>query len=339
MEPEIYETSDVESIRLFEKTPAEGPDIDLSALEVELARTEFNALRTTPDVDFSGAIHKPDPNATGYRIAPWLETRLQKVARLQREIAELASESEQEKTEAEQLKSALLLTVDRGGWGGYNVDIENALRGLVPESVEAASTNDTLANSTTLQLDQRLQAMELALEGLSGTGLAATVQDLARKVDVLYDPKHELGVLREQVTSLHKELEQMALSKRMAQLALGENVPKRKTMPFEEKVDAIYSRLAETEDARTKLPATIVRLKSLHQVHMDILSTVATVGALDEAMLAMKTDMDSWNSSLDSFSQALDVLEKQFEADKAAMGERLATLDSRLQSIEDARQR
>lgn len=382
--PEVYETSDVESLEVLPGSTEPVPDVETPALDAGAAAKQFekNVIVDAFDVvDFLGSVARPQ---AGFRVGRVAETPQERLRRISAELDELAGETGAD--EALERLEAIVTSLARHKGDSY---YQQRLRGLMDElaqeeqqagsddsiqraveSEKAETKADTNKDATSepkaataelvtekvqtgrestdteklhdhgivsdkkghvvLALELRLAAIEQAV-GPPGKNLRAHVNDLARKIDVLYDPEHDMGAIKSEVRKLSKDLETLVANRRMAQLTLGHppRVP-----PFEAKVDMLYAKLPEMERAAAAVPRVLARLRTLHHVHRDFAHSVSAIGEFDRTIHDLQRDVREWSTSLDDVSRSVDAHVDMFERNRAVAESRLAAMEQRVASLQ-----
>lgn len=369
--PEVYETSDVESVdKLYVNQEGPGDDIETPSFDTKNAHNTFeeNTLVGLLDlVDFLGSLLADSLGRNSYHTKKWSETKAQRLARIARELEEIEAEEEEERTQVENLRDLLETLVQKQGKDGYYYEQLRALYEQVdlqmtrlneeetrksPEN-NPQDTNPSVSNSASvLDLELRLHSLErvVGIHELSlNANLRMHLRDLDRKVNVLYNPEHEIGAMKDTVESLNKELETLAKSRRMAQLGLPE--PNR-TLPghgleaaagaagisppsiFEKKVDSVFLKLGEIVSTKARLPQVLTRLRSLHETHCDLAGAVATIGDMDNTLGTLQQDLQSWNKSMDTVKMAMGQHAKTFDVKLQAVESALGKMEARVEALE-----
>ncbi|OBA19337.1 hypothetical protein METBIDRAFT_46846 [Metschnikowia bicuspidata var. bicuspidata NRRL YB-4993] len=365
--PEVFETSDVESLENLslksEEVVTHDIEIDNEDAKSAHARFEENTLVGLFDlVDFLGSLVAENLGRNTYHTRKWTETKAQRLARIAQELREIQEEDNEDADEAEKLRKILEALVQNRGLNGYlsgKLDavfrqVENELAHCdFPQASDAEAqkdgpeeTKNILQDSkvglgVVLDLELRINELEQAIgvhEMSQATNLALHMRDLDRKVNVLYNPEYEMDTMKTKVSELNKELETYAKTTRMAQLALPDNARASQSREltqkiaahssvFEKKLDTVYEKLGEIESMKARLPAVISRLRSLHETHSDLATAVSIVGQLDDNLETLKRDLQSWNDSLDTVRTAIN-------QHAVAFDDRLRETETKLQQME-----
>lgn len=341
--PEVYETSDVESVVLLPEPEHAPPGVETQSLNQASATAAFEhaAVEDVHVVDFLGAV-----GGAGYRTGV-RETPAEKLRRIERELAELRDETAYVE-QVREMERAVAAAEQPGYYEQTLRELYERVSGISKRTRERAREGTTQTNATdetetkqketkkedaigrgrVLELDRRLALLEASVG--AGHNLRGHVNDLTRKVDVLYAPDSEIAHVQGEVRELAKELDAVAAARRVALLALGTPAPQR---PFHAKVDRIYRVLPELEQAAQHVPRLLSRLRTLHQVHQDWAHVVSAVGLVDLAVGDMQRDMAAWGESLDAVSAAVDAHADDFARNRAVVEARLAAMEKRLESF------
>ncbi|GEQ67290.1 hypothetical protein JCM33374_g954 [Metschnikowia sp. JCM 33374] len=382
--PEVFETSDVESVDNLGGQIDEAPDADIeqNLFNVNAAHNTFeeNTLVGQVDlVDFSGSLSAQNLGQNTYYTRKWTETRSQRLARIQRELEDIQAEDDDEKASVETLRETLEASVASRGSNGYHhqkiratfAQIETQLKDLDfsalaqcppetqshpkplekhPHPAEAPKVpgGSDLERGSILGLESRITDLEAAIginELSPGANVRVHLRDLDRKVNVLYNPEHEMAAIKETVSQLNSEVEALAKNRRMAQLALPDNprAPQGRepaspsasmaSSVFEKKVDSVYQRLDEIDTIKARLPAVIARLRSLHEIHSDLAGAVTTVGEVDDMLSTLRRDLDTWNSNLNTVKTAFKVHAEAFEQRSQRIEAELQQMEARIDAL------
>lgn len=344
--PEVYETSDVESVVLLPEPQHAPPGVETQSLNQASATAAFEhaAVEDVHVVDFLGAV-----GGTGYRTGV-RETPAEKLRRIERELAELRDETAYVE-QVREMERAVAAAEQPGYYEQTLRELYERVGALRESTGEKTNerTNETDETETkeketkkegrkdeedrndrgrVLALDRRLALLEASVG--AGHNLRSHINDLTRKVDVLYAPETEIAHVQGEVRELAKELDALAAARRVALLALGTPAPQR---PFHAKVDRIYRVLPELEQAAQHVPRLLARLRTLHQVHQDWAHVVSAVGLVDLAVGDMQRDMAAWGESLDAVSAAVDAHADDFARNRAVVEARLAAMEKRLERL------
>lgn len=76
-----------------------------------------------------------------------------------------------------------------------------------------------------------------------------------------------------------------------------------------EKVDYLYSKVDSIEKLETVVPKVLLRLKSLRELHADVLDTHSTVQEFDKLFLSLKTDVREWKEALAEVEKKMERLD------------------------------
>lgn len=322
--PEVFETSDVESIDQLPYTEKETEDIDAVALNPEDAKKHFEH----EIVDSLAVVDFLDLAGPGFTMRRTEETTEQKLARIAAELEQIRS-LEPEKTEVEALAAELESLAGKREVGYYGAKLRKVFEESMPE--EKLGKENTKDTSSVLKLELRLSSLEdtVGVSDLATTrSLRNHVKDMARRVDVLYDLDTEMASLKAEIKRLNKEMETLNTNRRLA--ALLEVAP---VTAFEAKVDTLYEKLPEFERTNTTVPQIIARLKSLHHIHADMGYAVSATNEIDKTIHDLRSELQRWESSLDEVNSALDKHNEIFEANKRAVESRMKEIETRVDKM------
>ncbi|SGZ50001.1 CIC11C00000005316 [Sungouiella intermedia] len=342
--PEVFETSDVESVEMLDPPEEQSTDVDKSVLHPSSAKEHFEHSVVTDKnevVDFLGSLISIHGNS-GYNVRRVYEMPAQKLARIQAELEELKTQKIHE-NEVDKLTEDLekLLGTENLDAGIHEQklrtvfeQISQRLTGLDESSIPA-SGNRKRSEAEVLELEKRLHELEeiVGVEDFdSSKSVRNHVDDLGRKLEVLYDPEYDMGHLKGEIKRLAKEMDELNAKRRMAQIANGDIAVKPST-PFDTKVDSIYEILPEMEKAMAVVPNLVSRLKSLHHVHAEIGHSVSAISDIDKTIQSLHLEMKTWNENLDQVNLAIDAHTKKFEANREGIEARIEGFEKRLADI------
>lgn len=190
-----------------------------------------------------------------------------------------------------------------------------------------------------LLLESRVHSLESVLgydtvdQGSAPRSIQNQINDLTRKINIIYNPEFEIGTINQQIRELNREAEKLATNRKLAQITSAGNQPVLSTnsTSLETKVSKLYDKLPEFEAVNAKVPFIINRLKSLHKIHADLGRTIDTVGGIDQMIEELKTDMVSWNRSLQKVNTDLDNQNELFEKNKTEVEKRIAEMSKMLE--------
>lgn len=189
-----------------------------------------------------------------------------------------------------------------------------------------------------LLLESRVHSLESVLgydtvdRGSAPRSIQNQINDLTRKINIIYNPEFEIGAINQQIRELNREAEKLATNRKLAQIASAGNqhIATTNSTSLETKVSTLYEKLPEFEAVNVKVPFIINRLKSLHKIHADLGRTIDTVGGIDQTIEELKTDMVSWNRSLQKVNTNLDEQNGLFERNKEEVEKRIAEMSQKL---------
>lgn len=370
--PEVFETSDVESLeditsqaietRLPEHENAlEISEEGFSASSVR-ERFESYAILEPQSINFLGSVTKRGLGESGIPVVRWAETKEQKLSRIEQEVIELMEGEAEERLRVDKiLKSLHSITQNNGENGYYNQKMKEALEllassetkitQLVGASFQANLEDITIQNRKNsgsrqimgeiTELEARISKIEASVgsvDDISQKNLRVHINDLERKVNVVLDPNHALEPAIHKVTKLSKSLENLLANERKVDLHLGDRAGttgmKSADTPFEMKVNRIYSKLPQIETANEQLPFLINRLRSLHETHSSLATSVAVTGSVDQTLHALQQDMQDWQKNLQEISECLDTREANFATNSALVDRKLRLMEKKLANLQ-----
>lgn len=342
--PEIFETSDVESIESIPVLEETNSEVERSGLDTQLAKSKFenSVIEDTLDpADFLGNITRNGLYESGYMVRRAFETRSQKLTRIREELAELESEGKDDANVTDlQGKLGSLMEGTKSEHEYHEeklkviLDLLNDRISDVP-SVDSSNITFDTTKAAILDLEKKIADLESTIgvsELQSTKKLQNHIDDLGRKVEVLYDPEYDFAHIRNEIKKLLKEMEDFTTKKRMAKLTNGD-VPYVPPTAFDVKVDTVYGIIPDLEKSIGIVPHMVERLRTLNMVHSDLAHSVTAVSELDKTMESMKMEMKSWIENLDRVSSAIDENSKGFEKVKEEVERRVKELEDRLGNV------
>lgn len=342
--PEVFESSDVEEASPpLRPEQSKNEDIISENVHLENAKSRYETAELSGEltlVDFLGAVNR-SLGDSGFPIRRAYETRRQKLARIAAELEELQTGPEE--PELKDMVQQLEELVKQKNT--EPTDLEKHTSEVfqeITEQLQRVSIEKTTQNESTrppiAELEKRLRDVENAIgEDPGGKNIRLLLNDLGRKVDVIYDPQFELDPIRNEIRALNEELEGLLANKRRVEVVTGKQPPARSSVPFESKINYLYDKLPAFEEISTTVPYILTRLRSLNRVHAETTSAVSTVTDLANILGVLKDDMAHWNRSLDTVNTSLDKQNEQFANNAAVFEEKLAQAETRVAQLESKR--
>lgn len=342
--PEVFETSDVESLEELPPSLEASEDIAGDPLDTSSARDKFEQhaiVDSLEVVDFLGSIWGTQ---SGYSVRKVKETPTQRLLRIRGELEQIKLESESSEVQELQEKvHALLQQTEQPDL--YQEIFEDAFEKLqvepsITQKAHASKPEESKPrnNSDFLELEKRLFSIEQKIgipEVQLENSLRNHVSNLARKIDVLYDPEHDMSYLKSELKKANKELETLAANRRMALLSLDGKPEPAAAQPFNVKVDSIYSKIPEMEKMAGIVPLLTTRLRSLHRVHAELAHSVECISQIDKNISDMSMEINKWNESMDLVAMGIKKHQTVFEQNRKVAETRLAELEAKLAGIKE----
>lgn len=365
---DVFETSDVESEPVSETPENANDDINNAATSTESAQKRFEndvIEGFLGPVDFLGSIAAAGSGFRGFNVTKVDETPGQRLARISRELEELKAvydangASKETENDVQHLLGVLESLKDNKtdhSVGLYNERIRTVFEAITRQLAACNALKDAVASSTALSeskgpsdaeilvLESRLSAIERLVGAESVQELQRApadaravrtikhhLNDLTRRVNIVYNPEFELGSVKQEVKELSREAEKLATSRKLAQLTMQtggtvSQAPSARSTGFETKVDSLYDRLEDFDRVNSLVPHVISRLKALHRVHSDMAASVHTVTALDDTIGGLKTDLLAWDLSINALNALVDAQGAVFAQNCANVETRVAEL-------------
>lgn len=319
--PDVFETSSVESNG--EVGVEEDPNVDIDTQGGDLAQARGRFTHEIVDeIDFLRSITR----LGGMKARHVNETTDEKIARIRREIEELRLE---EALPVEETASLLQSIKDHPT--RLNAYHENVRTVFEQIKADFAKTKQEIASGQSKDLDvlnfeARMNAIETALGPIpeaSNTSIQNHLNDLSRKVNIIYNPEFELPKIKLLIQEINKETEKLATNRKLAQFSN----PDVELPDASDKIGALYAKLDDFDRVNATVPGLLSRLRSLHRIHADLGIAVSSIGTIDTTLASLKDDMRKWNESLNSINASLDSHNQTFETNRAALEERFKALE------------
>lgn len=330
-------------------------------------RFESYAILEPNDINYLGSVLEKSLGDTGLPVVRWAETKEQKLARIERELEELKEGEADERLKVDTfLESLHELTRNNGKSGYYYEKMSSALDtleskvnriyepsavgiskgksdklGKLEDSGDSGESNKILAEIS--ELESRLAGIEASLgptQDLSLNNLRVHLNDLNRKLSVISNPTHSLEPVISKVSKLNKNLEDLLANERKVDLHFGDRLGAggssklSSETPFEMKINRIHSKLPLIESANEILPSLVSRLRSLHETHSSLATSVAITGSIDQTMHTLHQDMQDWQKSLNEMNECLESREENFAANSALVDRKLQLMEERLATLQ-----
>ncbi|KAK6199287.1 Dynamitin-domain-containing protein [Scheffersomyces amazonensis] len=357
---DVFETSDVESV------DGGGPDnesissdIAGDSVDVSVSKNKFNqsGIPDVSGVNFSGSVDRKQLGRTGYVLYDGgQESRDEKLARIRRELDELSSESvDSEGSDIDRLVTRLEeLSQGKDENKSSSTDHSDKLKAVfqtITDKVNggnvSSSTEPWMAvNSTeTLELESRLTKIEqlIGYDSLTavdrvtdeGKSLGARVKELGLKVGIVGNPEYSIENIKNQVSQVRADMEAYDKERRLHQLKIStDGAVTPPTIPIDDKkISELHERLGEFDKVNKIVPLVVTRLKSLHSVHSDMATSIASVSSLDEVISSIKSELTAWNSSIDSLNDRLDKESSAYESNKVHIVSELQQLKDKVSQL------
>lgn len=372
--PEVFETSDVESIedissQAVERRHSENDknlEISEEGYSASSVRERFESFIVLEpnDINYLGSVLSKNLGEVGLSVARWAETKEQKLNRIERELQDLKEVEAEERLKVDAFLESLHEIAHNDGKNGYYYqNMKHALETLessankIHETCKSADASALAALNENIQntgnsekaskimgeitdLDARMARIEASLgsiDDLSQKNLRVHLNDLERKVGVVLNPSHSLEPVISKVSQLSKSLENLLASERKVDLHLGDRGGTGRKLssdtPFEMKIDRIYSKLPQIEEANQVLPSLVNRLRSLHETHSSLAASVAITGSVDQTLHTLLRDMQDWQKSLQEMSDCLESKEANFAANSAVVDRKLRLMEEKLAGL------
>lgn len=362
--PQVFESSAIDHEEVLSRLSSNLDNdsaIDSNEIRTEQAREKFSkVVIDEDDINFSGDTSHANANH-GFTVRKVPETVEQKLARISRELEELRFEtlnySPQEKDKCDNLSAWLSDlaqnptndTLDGQKFNQHLARMNKVFDEVTSniesmplgpkKTVEKPRLVDTLA---VLKLEKRIYAIEnrIGVKYLrdcsfshKGTTIRSHIAELSRMANLIYNPEYNLNLLAGKVAEINSEYESLLSKERLLEVvqtdvSLGQTtrIDKGETA----KIQELHQYMKEFEEINHTIPLILKRLKSLHSVHMDIASSVGTVGHINDILSDIKTDMIKWNQSLDNVQANVENSSKSFEASKEDISKSLKSLSDKV---------
>ncbi|CAK7900874.1 nuclear migration protein Jnm1p [[Candida] anglica] len=364
--PSVFETSDIDSDvePIVSSIVEETSDVDVNEMNHQQSRDKFSHQILDGDIkncDFSGNLEAKF-NESGYHVSQVNETMEQKIVRISRELEEIKFIQNQENSkgvEREKIDNLVGILenvklqkegVDNNNHinDQYNkrikgvFEITSKILNEKQNNTNTQSSNkqstDSHNNTTLLEIESKINQLENYLgvsfkEIESGLSIQEQINDLQRKVNLIYNPEYHLNHVKQELDQLNNKMESYYKNRRLSQLSSNKSmVPplENEQILTNEKIEQLYTKLPEFEKVANILPHLLVRLKSLNHVHNDLGGCVGSIGQLDHVLRDLKLDMMKWDTNLTQINEQLDANGKIFEDNKKDIEEWLDDLEKRV---------
>lgn len=369
--PEVFETSDVESIEdlvapIEQNHFNQSNTLEISAegFDAARARERFEAHAILDlEPNYLGSVSGKVLGALGISVVHWAETRDQKLKRISRELDELQSQDEQERCDVDLFVSSLRAIMDSGGKEGYYyqklkqafVEIDrkkNELEKLAlgedtdlnpKDSSERRSTEamkkQYSGNQAKLMADYNVLESRLTkMEGFVGIhmmdpkqNLRLLLNDLSRKVNILNNAEYTLEPVFKTVSRLNADLENLLSNRRKVDLLFGDQGQKREKMVSSTPFEAKIDRLFN------KLPEieTTNRLLPALVTRLRSLHEIhSNLGATVGVTDDIDRTLQTLQQDLRDWTATLEEVEKSLEEKEARFDVNVAVVEKKLQLME-----
>lgn len=348
--PEVFETSDVESLDILEPPEEAHSDVDHSVLDPSSAKEHFEHSVISDKGEIADFLGSLTSASLGYTTRTLHETSAQKLARIQAELVELKAEKVNENEVDKLTKTLENLLEGKDSTNSIHAQrLRLAFDRLNQRLFRSNGQNHEGDNNQkdvrskepgteVLDLEKRLHELEdiVGVKDLqSSKSVRNHVDDLRRKVEVLYEPEFDLAHLKGEIKRLSKEMDELNAKRRMAQISSGD-VSVKPSIPFEIKVASIFEILPEMETAMAAVPALVARLKSLHHIHAEVGHSVSAISNIDKTIESLQLEMKNWSENLDQVNLAIDTHTKRFDEGRREVETRIEGFEKRLAKINEA---
>lgn len=351
---DVFETSDIESDVEVPSVPTPSVELDFMS-----ARKRFEQSVIVDDmsnVDFLGKVNQ-GLGRSGYFVEAVNETVEQKLARIARELEEirlqesqdkdsqLEKDSNEPKSDQRTLNQVGVLEKVLGSlkenslhnFYGDKIDkvlldahIEFSLVERVEPPKSATSVGEILALESRLYNVEKLIGVEkemLTLKAASSGSLQTSLNDLKRRINIIHNPEYYIQRVKQDINKLGEETEKLEARRKLLEITSTGEVEQKEPLSLE--IDEIYTKLHEIDAINHVVPMLITRLKTLHLVHGDVANVVGVVSSLDETLDGIKSDIVSWDTSINTLNSNLKEYETNFESNKGVITNRLDELERR----------
>ncbi|KAK6462533.1 Dynamitin-domain-containing protein [Scheffersomyces coipomensis] len=361
---ELFETSDNDSVIDLSLSKddvinVKDDDIVEESLNANFAKEKFpqTTISEHGKIDFSGSISNKAFGQTGYvLISGEEESRNEKIARIARELEELKSDPASSSTESQQLDrlTELLESNTNATVGDYNDEKFQSVFNAISEKVKVdESISNTISESTSLvdtseilELEARLAKVEsfvgydsiIEIQHLEQTSerrqsLSAKINDLRLKIGIVNNPQYNISNIKDELSTLRLDIAKYDNERKLHEVKVNTILETPAARVDEKQINELYQKLPEFDKINKIVPMVVNRLKSLNAVHSDIGNTVHVVSHLDEILNDIKSDLKTWNESINTVNANLDAYASNFIKNEQEIVSQLNRLDTKVNDL------
>lgn len=315
---EIYESSDVENENPTDEERQEQapPDINLEPLQAQFVDIEI----TDKEYDFSGNLL----NQRGFQVGKKKETKMEKLARIKRELEEIQQEEGPECSDADELLSAFNALNASPSQRKFPTEEELKIDEiLIPPPEPVHATSQQIAKFVNLENKLNRLETQLGTDHRQSRPLQHSINEIIRKLDIINHAEHNADSIKSKIETTGKEMEKLELNKR---LFGWEDVP----VPKNEKIDELYNILPDLKTYCTVAPTILERIKGLSGIHNELEESLNFATNLNQLIGDLGQDIREWDKSLNSLNRSLETLKETFEENCSRYETRLDELEKRI---------
>lgn len=271
VEPTTYETPDSPVVDYTQSAPPpeyESEYISAEPLDPQIARSKFDGTQVDDiSTDFRTTKTK------GWQISARPETRVERIARLRREIEELSSESDD--NEHESLLNNLEATCTNQSYTGTKIAAGRVASQISLDSNERLSL-----------LESRIASIEARFNASNEVNLAAQVELLRIKIVTICDEGETKDTI-ERLKALNSEAATVAKS------------------PLVNRVQELHEATKGMRSLAKNAPLVLERLRSLQGIHTSAAESRTKLDTARKALEHRRTEVENWRQALRSMEDQI----------------------------------
>lgn len=347
---DVYEyggAGDDDQISVVHPFESKSNQIDNSKLKPQESVQIFeNSQVDASSSDFSGKVDERLPRAYNIRTA---ESREVRIARLKRELEEIASEidgSETERTNVGELHNVLeklSLKKNKIDSVKFYSDLGRKENGTEAKLSLPTST-EHIAAADLSDLEQRLHTLETKLGIVNyeqSPPIISTLTYLRERISFLTASPANLDRAVNNLKQLTAETEKLK-NEVTVKITSIENPADDDTACNDEpsaaitaynhahQINTIYNSIPLLQSVHDQVPLIIQRLESLQTIHADASVVVSTVRDVETTLASLQKGIDQWKDSIEGLEKRIQQYQEKSELNVQRVKEWIATVEERL---------
>lgn len=324
-EPEVFETSDIDSDIEETRPLAANPDIDESTFDITKSVNKFNNQFVNGKINFD-YVSDLDLTNSGYKVYKE-EDHKQKLNRITRELEEL--EVNERNEDYHKIRHLVdIKDKDLDNINEYKIRINKLFDNLdMTASHSESSTSvskDVTNESEIIRLDKKLSQIESQLgENLlnSTNSIDNMLNDLTKKVAIINNPDYKINDINRSIESLVDKLE-----------TIKRQNPNLSQLKYD-KLDDLVNMLPQLHNFKRLSPLLLKRLKILKDIHTNTGSAISFADNLDKIINELYQDLRQWDNTLQIIDGKLDKNMESFNNSKTEISSWVDNLSNKLDII------